>query len=62
VVEGARTWTPRPMATSLRIKPGAGVGNGVGATGMTALERSHVGGCKVRPRALAFCMWLSTAE
>jgi predicted oxidoreductase len=53
---------PRPIVTSLRIKPDAGLGNGTGATGMTALERSHVGGCWVSPRALACCMWLSTAE
>jgi hypothetical protein len=32
------------MVTSLRIKPGSGLGNGVGATGMTALASSHVGG------------------
>jgi hypothetical protein len=38
-----RTCTPRPMATSARTKPGAGLGNGVGAMGITALARSHFG-------------------
>jgi len=38
------------MATSLRIKLGGGLGSGVGATGMTALARSHIGILRYRNR------------
>jgi len=41
---GALTCTPRPMVTALSLKPGGGLGNRVGASGRSALTRSHVGG------------------
>ena len=53
----ALTCTPLPKATCSRVNPG-GKGSGVGATGMAALERSHVNAG--RPGALACCMYWNT--
>lgn len=55
----SHTWTPRPMTTSFNVQLGSGAGRGVGATGCTARERSHVGGLAV-PSCRAIWTCLST--